>query len=107
MPSLRLILRISPGIICSVLGMLQIWWVGWLLTNSLHLGSPLRMNARYVGRSLTDANVKRNVDYLVEVGQLGFDLLGRSMWAHFSIGVAMVFLGFGIVFLLVCRKPLA
>jgi hypothetical protein len=101
MEKLRLVARISPGIICSVLGIVHIWWVGWLLGNSLHLGSPLRMNARYVSRSLTDAAIKKQVDYMVDVGQLGFDLLGRSMWVHFSIGLAMIFLGIGIVLLLI------
>jgi hypothetical protein len=102
---LSLIVRVSPGIICSALGMMQIWWVGWLLANSLHLGSPLRMNARFVSRSIANAAIKKEVDYVVDVGRLGFDLLGRSMWVHFSLGVAMVSLGIGIVFMLVHRKP--
>ena len=94
---LRSWLRYFPGLLCLIIGLVQLVWVWWLVGNSLHMGSPLRRQGDTIIHLIDDPAVQISMESLHKVGLLGFDLLGYSMWLHLVCGVALAGLGVALV----------
>jgi hypothetical protein len=93
MPLTRSLHRFVPALACLSIGLAQLVWVLWLIGNSLHMGSPIRLHGSFVVRSIEDSTSRGRVEYQHQVGLLGFELLEYSMWVHVVFGVALVLLG--------------
>jgi hypothetical protein len=90
---LRSIIGYLPGLCCLFLGLLQLSWIWWLVVNSLHMGSPLRLHGDTFLRSIADPAVRDRAESMNKVGLLGFDLLDKSMSVHFVCAAALLLLG--------------
>ena len=97
MKILRSIAGYLPGLFCLLLGLVQLAWVWWLVVNSLHMGSPLRLHGDIFLRSITDPGVRDRATSMYKVGLLGFDLLGKSMSVHFLCAVVLLLIGLVMV----------
>ena len=91
--NVRSALRFTPGACCLTMALVHLAWVWWLIGNSMHLGSPLRVHGDRVIRSESDPIARRHVENMDEFGHLGFTLLGHSMWMHFLFGVVLFIVG--------------
>ncbi len=102
--NVRSALRFTPGTCCLTMGLAHMAWNWWLIGNSMHLGSPLRVHGDRVIRSVSDPIARGHVENMHEIGLLGFNLLGHSMWMHFLFGV--VLLAVGVIVTIAALQPM-
>lgn len=100
----RPLLRSVPALTCFAVGLAQLAWVWWLVGNSLHMGSPIRLHGRFIVRSIEDLTLRGRAEYQHEVGMLGFELLGHSMWIHFACGLTLLGLAVVLVVLAIIEN---
>ena len=80
-------------------GLVQLWWASYLLSNSLHMGSPIRLHGQRFVASLPPEN-QQSAQGFLDLGSLGFSLLNSSFYLALVTGATLLLIG-GI---LVVRK---
>lgn len=80
------------GSFMILLGLVQLWWARYLLSNSLHMGSPIRLEGQRFITSLPPGNQKTAQDFL-DLGSLGFRLLNNSFYLALGTGAVLLLVG--------------